>query len=78
LAREISAFYQSIPSYAAVTAHEGLAEPSDLHLIGEWQEVLDGLAAYGEAGATDFRIQVACPDEKSRSETEARLAEYLS
>lgn len=77
LAREISAFYQSIPSYAAVTAHEGLDEPSDLHLIGEWQEVLDGLAAYGEAGATDFRIQVACPDAKSRAATEEALAEYL-
>ena len=77
MAREISAFYQSIPSYAAVTAHEGLAEPSDLHLIGGWQEVLDGLAAYGAAGATDLRIQVACPDAKSRSDTEAALADYL-
>ena len=78
LAREISAFYQSIPSYAAVTAHEGLDEPSDLHLIGSWQEVLDGLAAYGPAGATDLRIQVVAPDAKSRQVTQDALANYLS
>lgn len=78
LARQISSFYQSIPSYAAVIAREGLDEPADLHLIGGWPEVLDGLAAYAEAGATDFRIQVAAPDEKSRVATEDALAAYLS
>jgi F420-dependent oxidoreductase-like protein len=78
LAREISSFYQSIPSYAAVAAHEGLNDPADLHLIGSWQEVLDGLAAYGPAGATDLRIQVATPDEKTRAATEEALAMYLS
>jgi F420-dependent oxidoreductase-like protein len=78
LAREISAFYQSIPSYANASAHEGLDDPSDLHLIGSWQEVLDGLAAYGAAGATDLRIQIAAHDEKSREVTRAALAEYLA
>lgn len=77
LAREISSFYQSIPSYAKVTAHEGLDEPADLHLIGEWQEVLDGLAAYGKSGATDFRIQVVCPDAKSTAATQEALVDYL-
>ncbi len=77
LAREISAFYQSIPSYAAVTKHEGLDDPSDLHLIGGWQEVLDGLAAYAAAGATDLRVQVAAHDAKSRLATEAALGDYL-
>lgn len=78
VAREISAFYQSFPSYAAATAHEGLDDPSDLHLIGGWQEVLDGLAAYGPAGATDLRIQVVAPDRKSHEATEAALADYLT
>ena len=77
LAREISGFYQSIPSYAAVTKHEELNDPSDLHLIGSWQEVLDGLAAYAEAGATDLRVQVAAHDAKSRAATEDALAGYL-
>ena len=78
LAREISAHYQAIPSYAAVTAHEGLDDPSDIHLIGSWQEVLDGLAAYGEAGATDLRIQIVAHDDKSRAMTADAIAAYLS
>ena len=78
LARQISAQYQSIPSYAAVTAHEGLSDPSDIHLIGSWQEVLDGLAAYAEAGATDLRVQVAAHDDASTEMTKDGLAQYLS
>jgi len=78
LAREISSHYQAIPSYAEATKHEGLDDPSDLHLIGGWQEILEGLAAYGEAGATDLRVQVAAHDEKSRDASYGALADYLS
>ncbi|MBT5896308.1 MAG: TIGR03564 family F420-dependent LLM class oxidoreductase [Rhodospirillaceae bacterium] len=78
LAREISAQYQSNPSYANATKHEGLDDASDLHLIGNWQQVLDGLAEYAEAGATDFRIEVAAHDESSRERTRDALANYLS
>ncbi|MCA8927820.1 MAG: TIGR03564 family F420-dependent LLM class oxidoreductase [Alphaproteobacteria bacterium] len=78
LAREISGFYQAIPSYARVLEHEGLAEPADLHLIGSWQEVLDGIAAYAEAGVTDLRLQVAAPDERSRAASREALAAYLA
>lgn len=76
-AREISAFYQAIPSYAAVIAKEGLGEPADLHLIGGWQEILDTLGQYAEAGATDFRIEAAAHDPKSREATKQALADYL-
>ncbi len=78
LAREIAAQYQSNPSYANATKHEGLDDASDLHLIGGWQQILDGLAAYAEAGATDLRIQVAAHDETSRVRTCDALADYLS
>lgn len=78
LAREISAHYQAIPSYVAASKHEGLDDPSDLHLIGSWQQVLDGLAEYAKAGATDLRVQVATHDEKSREATCDALANYLS
>jgi 5,10-methylenetetrahydromethanopterin reductase len=78
LAREISARYQAIPSYAEATKHEGLDDPSDLHLIGGWPQILDGLAAYGEAGATDLRVQVAAHDAKSRDASHEALADYLS
>lgn len=78
LAREIAAHYQSNPSYANATRHEGLDDPSDLHLIGSWQQIVDGLAAYAEAGATDLRINVAAHDEKSRQATYDALANYMS
>ncbi len=78
LAREIAAQYQSNPSYANATKHEGLDDPSDLHLIGSWQQVLDGLAEYAGAGATDLRIQVAAQDEVSSERTYAALADYMS
>ena len=78
LAREIAAHYQSNPSYANATKHEGLDDPSDLHLIGSWQYVLDGLAAYAEAGATALRIQVVAPDESTREASYAALAAYMS
>ena len=78
LAREIAAHYQSNPSYANATKHEGLDDASDLHLIGSWQLILDGLAEYGGAGATDLRIQVMTHDDKSREATYAALADYMS
>lgn len=78
LAREIASHYQSNPSYANATKYEGLDDASDLHLIGSWQYVLDGLAAYGAAGTTDLRIQVVGPDEKSREASYDALAGYMS
>lgn len=78
LAKAISARYQAIPSYAAVLAKEGLADPADLHLIGSWQQVLDGLAAYARAGASDLRIEVAAHTEAARDATRMALANYLS
>jgi F420-dependent oxidoreductase-like protein len=77
LAREVASFYQAIPSYAAVLAKEGLGEAADLHLIGSWDQVLDGLAAYADAGVTDLRIQVAAPDTDSWDATRAALAAHL-
>ncbi len=77
-AREVGAFYSSLPSYAAVLAREGLNEPADLHLIGSADRVLDGLAAYALAGATDLRIEVVAPDPDSRAETREALAGWLA
>jgi F420-dependent oxidoreductase-like protein len=78
LAKTISARYQAFPSYARVLAQEGLEEPADLHLIGSWQKILDGLAAYAEAGATDLRIEVSAHTEAAREATRMALADYLS
>ncbi|MDG2111064.1 MAG: TIGR03564 family F420-dependent LLM class oxidoreductase [Actinomycetota bacterium] len=78
LAQETSKWYRSIPSYAAVQDREGLADPADLHLIGSWERVLDGLGAYADAGVTDFRLQVAAPTEEAGHATREALAAHLS
>jgi 5,10-methylenetetrahydromethanopterin reductase len=77
-AREVGAFYSSLPSYAAVLAKEQLTEPADLHLIGSSDQVLDGLAAYALAGVTDLRIEVVAPDPDSREQTRQALRTWLA
>ena len=77
LARETAARYRAVPSYAAVQDREGLGEPAELHLIGSWAEVAEGLAAYAAAGVTDFRLEIAAPDERSRQRSREALAEHL-
>jgi F420-dependent oxidoreductase-like protein len=78
LAQAISARYQVLPSYARVLAKEGLTDPAELHLIGRWPQVLDGLAAYAEAGGSDLRIEVSAHTEAAREATHMALAAYLS
>ena len=78
LAKEISAFYQSFPSYQLVLAKENLDHPADLHLIGSAQQVLDGLAAYAEAGVTDLRVEVSAPCVATTERTKEVLADHLN
>ena len=78
LAREVGAFYAALPSYAAVLAREGLTEPADLHLIGSWEQVLDGLGQYADAGVTDFRVEIVTPRADERQATLAAFAALLS
>jgi F420-dependent oxidoreductase-like protein len=78
LARATSARYRQVPSYQHVQDREGLDDLGDLHLVGGWPEVADGLARYAAAGVTDFRIEVAAPDDRSRDATRMALAAHLS
>jgi F420-dependent oxidoreductase-like protein len=78
LARETAARYRAVPSYAAVQDKEGLHEPADLHLIGTWERILEGLSAYAEAGVTDFRLEVAAHTSAARDATRAALAAHLN
>ena len=77
LAVETARRYRQVPSYAAVQDMEGLDDPAELHLIGTWERVLDGLGAYAEAGVTDFRLEVAAHDADAREATRAALAGHL-
>jgi 5,10-methylenetetrahydromethanopterin reductase len=78
LAQDTATRYRTVPSYAAVQDREGLDDPAELHLIGSWDRVLDGLAEYAAAGVTDFRLEVAAPDPASRDATRAALADHLT
>lgn len=76
-AQQVGAFYRQLPSYVSVLAKEGLEDPADLHLIGSWEKVLDGLGRYAEAGVTDLRIEVSAHNDADREGTRAALAGYL-
>jgi alkanesulfonate monooxygenase SsuD/methylene tetrahydromethanopterin reductase-like flavin-dependent oxidoreductase (luciferase family) len=78
LARETATRYRTVPSYAAVQDREGLDDPAELHLIGTWERILDGLNAYAAAGVTDFRLEVAAHNSAARDATRAALARHLN
>ena len=78
IATTTAARYRSVPSYAKVQDMEGLDDPAELHLIGSWEHVLDGLGRYAEAGVTDFRLEVAAPSPASREASREALASYLT
>jgi len=77
VATETAMRYRAVPSYQIVQDMEGLDDPAELHLIGTWERVLDGLAEYAAAGVTDFRLEIAAPDDASRAASRAALAAHL-
>jgi len=77
LAKETSSWYRTVPSYEHVQDIEGLADPAELHLIGSWEQVLDGLGRHAEAGVTDFRLEIAAPSPAARDSSRAALAAHL-
>ena len=64
-------------SVAAVQDREGLNDPAELHLIGSWDRVLEGLRAYADAGVTDYRLEVAAHTPDAKDATRAALADHL-
>ena len=50
----ILAGYNDLPSYRAMMDLEGADGPADVAIIGDEDEVAAGLAAFADAGATDF------------------------
>jgi F420-dependent oxidoreductase-like protein len=77
LARDTATRYRAVPSYAAVQDMEGLDDPAELHLIGSWERVLDGLGDYAAAGVTDFRLEIAAHTTAAREATREALAGHL-
>jgi len=72
--RSQSAMYDSFPSYRAVLDVEGVASGADLTLAGTSEDVVQGLARYAEAGATDLRIVISHRTDEEREATRSFLA----
>jgi 5,10-methylenetetrahydromethanopterin reductase len=73
-ANETFAIYATLPSYAAMMAHEGATQPADLGLIGSREQVTDLIGALASTGATEFSGNVSGSADE-REESLALLAE---
>jgi F420-dependent oxidoreductase-like protein len=76
-ARETMSLYDAIPSYQKVIAREGLSSAVDLAVIGSEDEVLEKLALYRKAGATDITLAPIKRDDPAELEALWRVAAAL-
>jgi len=65
--------YNDLPSYRGVMDTEGAGGPADVSLIGSEDEVRAGLAAFADAGATDFSALEFIVDAADAAPTRALL-----
>jgi F420-dependent oxidoreductase-like protein len=75
--RQQSAMYDSFASYRAALDREGVASGADLTVAGAPDDIVEGLAAYAEAGATDLRLMITARTEDERVATREFLAGSL-
>ena len=68
--------YGQLPSYRAILDREGGVGPADVALIGDEEEVLRGLRALAEAGATDFAASVFAAQGEDPGRTYALLQRH--
>jgi len=66
--------YGQLPSYRAILDKEGVGGAEEVALIGDESAVRAGLAAFAEAGATDFAAAVFTPPGEDAARTLAFLA----
>ena len=72
----VLAGYNDLPSYRVMMDREGAAGPEDVALIGSADEVTAGLAAFAEAGTTDFYAAEFTLDESTVEATRSTLVEF--
>jgi F420-dependent oxidoreductase-like protein len=70
--------YNDLPSYRGVMDTEGAAGPADVSVIGTEAEVRAGLAAFADAGATDFAAVEFTTNDGEAKATRALLAELAA
>jgi len=69
----ILANYNDLPSYRAMLDREGAAGPADVAIIGNEDEVTEGLAAFAAAGATEFAAVEFTLNDEDAARTRALL-----
>jgi F420-dependent oxidoreductase-like protein len=67
--------YGQLPSYRAILDREGAGGPEDVALIGNEATVQAGIAAFADAGATDFSAAIFAPPGENAGRTLALLAQ---
>ena len=70
--------YNDLPSYRGVMDAEGAAGPADVSVVGSEEEVRAGLAAFADAGATDFAALEFPTDPDETAATRALLTELAA
>lgn len=70
-------FYDTIPSYQKITAREDVAGSAELAVIGSHDDVVRGLAAYLDAGATEVVISPLLRDDSVAQRALWRVAADL-
>ncbi len=72
-----SAMYDTFASYRSVLDREGVASGADLLVAGTPDDIINGLSAYVDAGATDLRIMIAHRTPEEREATRTFLSSAL-
>ena len=76
--RAQSQMYDNFPSYRRALDREEVVSGADLTLAGSIDEIVEGLAAYATAGATDLRVTISSRNDDERSATREALATILA
>ncbi len=70
--------YDQLPAYRAMLDRAGLESGAELLVAGSIDQVIEGLAAYVEAGATELRVGVSAPDPDTAAASREALARWMS
>ncbi len=70
--------YNDLPSYRGVMDASGAGGPADVSIVGSEDEVRAGLAAFEDAGATDFAAVEFAIDPDDRAATRALLKDLAT
>ena len=76
--RAQSQMYDNFPSYRRALDREEVVSGADLTLAGSIDEIVEGLAAYATAGATDLRVTISSRNDDERSATREALTTILA